>query len=391
MNFKDLYVQYCQEQTDAPKIFHEVLSYLLLACVVNRNVWMAFGFKKIYPNLYILIVAPSSLHRKSWSQSIAMNLLKEINPLYPLRDCSSRESFISEFADPDRHGCGLLKIDELSGFMNRIKHGQHFNGFLQDLSSAYDGETIIRRKGVSEKEKEIFVINEPYLNLTACCSNEWLNKSLESSDIVGGGFARFLWAVHESPLKNPWPRPKNHDPIKFDQLINKLITIRSYLGEAYFNREAAILYDEWYSDFRGKNQGTKWDQNYERLTGIAQKLSILNCLSRMEEDSAPISTSIEIIKKDVGLALCAVEESALHLNKIVVGDSPAEVQKNKVLRFIEKHNNVTRSNLLNNIWGLDSWHLNNILETLADADLIIKETKTAQNNKNVEVFTIGCR
>lgn len=388
MNFIDAYIEYCQEQTDAPAVFHKILSYVVLSSVVGKNVSMEFGFKRLYTNLYVLLVAPSSAYRKSWSMGIARNLIEMLRPNFFIQDCSSRESFISEFGQEERLAIGGIEIDELAGFIHRVKTNHHFAGFLQDLASAYDGRTITRRKGVSEKEKETFVVKEPFLNIMAACSNDWLNRSMETSDITGGGFARFLWTVCDGRISNPWPEPKPHSESKLGVLVFKLQTIGSYIGDAKFDEQAAAHFAEWYRDYRSINQGGKWDQSYERLATVAKKLSILNCLARSEEEGIPPSeTSFSINLSDVGRATLWVEGAITYFDKIAVGDSQQEVIKNRVLLFIKKHAPVNRSKILRNLSSIDSWHLSNALTNLLEADQIKSEKRLARNNIETDYFS----
>ena len=177
--FLDLYLQYATEQTDAPRIFHEYLAYFILSSVIGKSIHTKFGYKDLYPNLYLLLIAPSSIHRKSWSQNMAIHIIREIHRDILIPDCSSRESFIAEFADKERtpHETGVFKIDEFKGFMDRMKNNNYFSGFIQDLSSMYDGDPVRRRKGVDNVET--YTIEKPFLNITAACSTDWLNQAIQ--------------------------------------------------------------------------------------------------------------------------------------------------------------------------------------------------------------------
>jgi len=375
MNLKDLYVSYAKDITDAPEQFHQALSYFMVSSVIGKNVFMPFGYKKLYPNLYILIGAPSSLHRKSWSQSMAVHLIEIIKPSLEIHETSSREAFIAELADEERvpSETGIVAIDELGGFLNRIKHKRHFEGFMQDLSSAYDNRKIIRRVGATNETKKIHTIQEPFLNLTAACSLDWLTKSAETDDISGGFLARFLWIIEDKKIRSPKDEPGNEDPEKKQKIIQQLNHISNFVGMAEFEPKTRTKWQEWYSGFRGNYQGGKWDANYERLTVIAKKLAVLNAIMRYAEiEQAPLNGKLFINTEDLVEAQLFVESTIASFSKVVIGDNKHDVLAQKVILFIRKMPTytATRSEVLRGVRGLDAWTFGNITKTLIQSDQI---------------------
>jgi len=388
VSFTDLYIQYAQEQTDAPEQFHRYLSYLIVSSVVSKNAYIPFGYKRLYPNLYLLIAAPSSIHRKSWSQNMAVHLIRQIHGDYLISDCSSRESFISEFSDKLRipGECGLIKIDELKGFMDRMKNKSHYEGMLQDLASMYDNEAIKRRIGIIDSEKKTFEMHEPFLNITAACSFDWLMQSIQSSDISGGFLARFLWVVSHDSIKNPSPRPRTADRAKFGYLIEKLHKIKDFVGVIDFSEEAGQVYEKWYQGFYTENQGGLWDANYHRLAVIIQKVAMLNCLIRHEQMEIGLQgvTRLDIGRADILSAINVCVDTTHSFKTIAIGENKFEVLKKKILQFILKTGFATRSDLLNGIRGLSGKLLSDLIKTLEDADVI---TTVRGRNTKEERYT----
>lgn len=60
-----------------PEIFHEAMALWLLATVATRRIKVVMGGQEIYPNLYILVIAKTSLYRKSTAMKAAKKLLKQ--------------------------------------------------------------------------------------------------------------------------------------------------------------------------------------------------------------------------------------------------------------------------------------------------------------------------
>jgi len=373
MNLRDLYLDYAKDITDAPPIFHTAMAYFMASSVINKKVFMPFGYRKLYPNLFILLGAPSSLHRKSWSQDMAINLINEVSPQFELPEFTSRSAFIAEFADSERpyQNAGMFAIDELSGFMKRIKYNKHFEGFMQDLSSLYDSKTLTRRAGVSDKDKKVYTISDPFLNFTAACSLDWLTESTNSTDITGGFLARFLWIIVDTKVTDPMDEPGEQDLEKKNQIIKKLYRLQQFTAMAGFNAEAKQNWRNWYKDFRRKYQGGTWDANYERLTTITKKIAMLNTIMRLEDVSNQIPVgSIDINEEDLSQAILFTTDTVSNFDKVIVGDSPREVLTQRTRKYIWKHGPVAHSALMRNIRGLDSWMLKTIIQTLEESEEI---------------------
>lgn len=392
LDFFDLYKSFASSQTDAPMKFHEALAYGLLSCVVNKKAWIQFGGERLYPNLYILLAAKSSLNRKSWSIRIAQSFLKEAAiPLmrdFKIPDPSSYESFISELARIDRDAplaCGLLVIDELSGFLKRSRNKQHLAGFIEGLTSAYDQSSLYRRTGVKEKEKEIYRVDEPFLNIWAGCSIDWLNEHLSMSENTGGAFARYLWVYHDEPNMNPDPWPKKHDKLKRDIIIEKLARISSIFldTELIFNEnsKAFEVYGGWYKTFRLKTQNSKWDQNCERLTIIVVKIAMLQAIAEYEHNNpntiSPLK-SLEITDDHIIEGIEIVHQVVKSFDKIVIGNSENEVKLNKVIAFIQQRKETTRREIMRKFDFLtlqDMFWMENVLAERELIEIIKNERK----------------
>lgn len=372
--FSDLYVAYAKDQTDAPPVFHRFLSYLILSSVINRNVYMPFGYKKLHPNVFLLIVAPSSAHRKSWSIGMACHLINQITKDFVIPETSSREAFVSELADTNRvpFGSGLVRIDELKGFMDRVKTKSYMEGFIQDLSSLYDGDYLNRRKGIDKPER--FRVEDPFLNMVAACSTDWLYQAIQTGDISGGFLARFIWVVYDEKIDRPSALPKRPDEMKFHQLIMKLQRMREYIGSIDFDPEALQFYENWYQTFYRTHQGGLWDANYHRAAVIIQKIAALNALMRTETYDILLSgfngVGIVISVNDIKNAIVLIEDSLLNFQKLTIGVNKFDTLTKKVLKFIVNKGETNRASILTGVRGISAKFLTDILMTLQQSETI---------------------
>lgn len=367
MKVTDLYVEYASEITDAPTLYAQWLGYLVVSCVLNKSVWMDYGgFMKLYPNLYLLIIGPSSVYRKSFSQRLAASIVREIYDEFQLVDFSSRESFISEMARQDRQpaGCGLMLIDEMAGFMARVKTSPHFAGMIQDLSSAFTADTIERRVGVKEDEKQVYRVVDPFLNISAACSYDWLTKSVETSDLTGGFLARFLWIVAPEKASTHWSEAKQGDVSKRAWIVERLNQIKTLIGKMVWHAEAKAFWDWWYSDFRERNKGGRWDANFERMTNQVRKVAMVNAAQDMR---------LIIEHRDLEDAVKMAEPLVDHLHDVAIGENPEEILRQRILHYMKRRvpSSVSKSDLLNGVSGIDKRRLEAAMETLIEADKVV--------------------
>jgi hypothetical protein len=368
MKVTDLYVEYASEITDAPRLYAEWLGYLVVSCVLNKSIWMDYGgFMKMYPNLYLLIIGPSSIYRKSFSQRLAASIVREVYDEFQLLDFSSREAFISEMARQDRTpaGCGLMLIDEMAGFMSRAKTSPHFTGMIQDLSSAFTSDTIERRVGVKEDEKVIYRVADPFLNISAACSYDWLTKSVETSDLTGGFLARFLWIVPPDKTGEHWSEAKHGDILKRQEIIDRLTEIkRMVMGPMTWDAQSKAYWDWWYSDFRQRNHGGRWDANFERMTNQVRKVAMINAAQR---------AALQISREDLESAVRMAEPLVDHLNEVAIGENPEEILRQRIVQYMKRKvpAPVTKSELLNGVSGIDKRRLEAAMETLMEAEKVI--------------------
>ena len=85
-------MKYTRQFSESPPSFHLATKLQTIACVAGRGRYIVQGEDCIYPNLYTLIVAPSSLFKKTSS----INLLKKW-----LTRLQAMNQFIGQIGSPE--------------------------------------------------------------------------------------------------------------------------------------------------------------------------------------------------------------------------------------------------------------------------------------------------
>ncbi|MBC7879587.1 MAG: DUF3987 domain-containing protein [Anaerolineales bacterium] len=75
--FVDDYIAFAMKDAPmSPTIFHQTYALAILSTAVARRVFVSMGTKEIYPNLYIMLSAPSTLYTKTTGYKSAMKVLE---------------------------------------------------------------------------------------------------------------------------------------------------------------------------------------------------------------------------------------------------------------------------------------------------------------------------
>lgn len=88
----DDYERLWLETTDAPRIYHVAAGLAVIASTVENRVYLPFGGERLYPNVWALILGPSSFFRKSTCIAKARKTIQRAQPDALLPDEFSREA-----------------------------------------------------------------------------------------------------------------------------------------------------------------------------------------------------------------------------------------------------------------------------------------------------------
>jgi hypothetical protein len=152
--------------SDAPRVYHVASGLVGIAACVEQRAWLTFGGDQIYPNLFAIILGPSSFFRKSSSLSKGRKTLSRANPDALLPDEFSRESLVKLLATRSQR---LLTFSEFSGFLAHVSR-DYMSGTKELLTDLYDcPETYTRVVG-----REEFRASNLCLSILAASQTGWL-------------------------------------------------------------------------------------------------------------------------------------------------------------------------------------------------------------------------
>lgn len=235
---------------ESPTSFWKWSAYCTIAAVLRDNCYRKQGPGATYPNIYVLLLADSAVHRKGNPVRLCEKLVKSIHNTKIISGRSSIQAILDELArgetdsktgKPLIGGSALFSARELSA---GIVGDDEAIGILTDIYD-YQEEYTSRLRGTG-----MFRIKNLCLSMCAA-SNEAMLTNLYTQQAVQGGLLgrTFLIKPNEFRKGNSlFDEEDDTEPLKC--LVDKLLEISKLVGQFQFTDAARVEYDSWYYPFR---------------------------------------------------------------------------------------------------------------------------------------------
>lgn len=356
IDFLKAYTEYASSVTDAPVEFHDFVGLGILSTALGNRVCFEYGDFTIYPNVWIILLAPSSAFRKTTALRIGKRLLGQVCSDTLLPNEFSQEKLLEIL---DKQPQGVLVYYEFMSLTGLLQK-DYMAGTKAFLTEIYDCPRRYIRK---TKGAEVDIDN-PVINILAATTTEWFLERAKVGDMYGGFLPRFMYVPVTIKVKTI-SFPKAADANKRNTLVRILGEIRRGVrGTMEFSEAALQYYDKWYKGFEARTIGANSMSAFQsRLTVYCLKIA---CLYEM-------STTRNLI---VGVE--SMERACKTINWLSKQlQSLAEeftftrfaTDKKKLLRIIKEDSGISRSKLLRQV-GLESKYMGQILATLKQEERI---------------------
>jgi len=145
-NLIDLYTEYASNACDAPRIFHLACSYWLASTLVGRyaRIITSYAPKGLMPNLWVLLIGPSRIVRKTTAMNLAESIVDAVEPKLLMPASFTPEALYELFNGLDEGDSVAWVKDEMGGFFKTLEKRYMF-GVREILSSLYMGRGETRK------------------------------------------------------------------------------------------------------------------------------------------------------------------------------------------------------------------------------------------------------
>lgn len=361
-DFLDAYVQYAKE-SEPPVIFHPWIGISMLAGALGRKVCTNLGFETLYPNLYIILLAPSGC-RKGTAINIGRQIMTPIAGIKIGAQATTREMLIKDMAESmvsyeDEDGIAFHSsftqiASELHVFLRKANVE-----LLADLCSWYDCESPWENR---TKTSGVDTINGICLNILGATAPEYMPSMFPMEAIGGGATARMIFVVAYTLSRLIPEQVLTKDQIALGQaLVNDLEQINMIVGEYTKTREAQDYYNIWYEK-QGKNPPLK-DPRFLRY--CARRGATIHKLSMVCAASRYSKTKIELQDLQRAIKLLELVERKMEHAFEGVGESKYVYEMMLIMRYFEAHGRATDRELMEALYrDVDAWTMNLVLKTL---------------------------
>lgn len=199
-SFVGRYVEWATRRTDSPRQYHVAGALLALSAVLSPYIRFPTMFGEFRVNLWFLILAGTTMTRKTTATDMAVDLIKTIDLKTLMGTSGSAEGIITELADRDGTS-SLFYRDEVNGFIEEISDKRYMSGFIQTLTKLYDGGS--ERRALSKK---VIEVNDPHFLMMCGGIKGRTMELLEAQHIESGFLPRFIMVCG-------WTSPEDIKPI----------------------------------------------------------------------------------------------------------------------------------------------------------------------------------
>lgn len=252
-----------------------------MSAVVGKKVHIPMGHFDIYPNLYVVFVAPPG-HRKSTALDFTGAFLEQTNTPVSF-DCVTKEKLVGVMAKcetafsplngdlPFVYSPLTILATELSEFIGPSKDGMiSFLTTLFDKRGDYKNATI-------KRGDELIV--KPHLVLLGCTTPAWITARLKD-DVISGGFSRRAIFVFETDRARriTFPEVLPAQKAAWDAAVDyaKNVLAMAY-GTFHWDPTAYALHDKWYQTMEVPKDPYLtgyYETKHVQLLKIAQLISL---------------------------------------------------------------------------------------------------------------------
>lgn len=366
-------------ENEAPPRFFYWSALAAISAAVRKNVWLERYYYKLYPNIFVFLVATSGLKK-----GIPVNLVKK---LVASADCtrtvSGRNSVQAIITDLSKAytkengqvisaAHGFLVSGELASF---LIHDPDALTILTDLYNTHEYEKEWRN---SLKSTGVEKLKAPCITLLGA-TNEIHFADAVPSNAIGGGFIARTFIVFEDQrgVINPLTERPEHI-VDVASLASYLREVSQVKGEFRWSDEAKKAYEAWYYKYAAKKHSDPTG-TMERMPDQVIKVAMLLSLA---EDLELVLLAHHIHRS---LEDCLECVAGVRRVTMGAGKSPLAAQTKLVLQELidRPDHKVERSKILSKYWGeLDAFDLDRIIETLAASGAI-----TVSPNRKTYILT----
>lgn len=364
--FIEEYIDWAKTVGDASPQYHQAGAFIILSSLLAGPIKLPTSFGIVLPNIWFLILADTTLTRKTTAMDLAMDLITEVDPDAMMATDGSIEGLFSALQfRPGRPSIFLR--DEFSGLLEQMTKKDYYAGMAETLTKLYDGKyqkRILRR--------DVIEVKDPVLIIFAGGIRDRILSLLQYEHVASGFLPRFVFITAESDLGRirPLGPPTGTTLEGRAEIVQQLFLLHSHYSapqsitvndkvlaapsewKAQLTNEAWALYNHYENKMMSAALGSRMPDlmtpMFDRLSKSGLKAAILIAACRME-------THLTVTEADINKAFYYVEYWRTCSLEVIenIGRTTNERLLQSIYRTIRKRQEgLTRSEMM------QTFHLN---------------------------------
>jgi hypothetical protein len=226
ITFVERYIEWAKQLGDAAPQYHQAGAFIALSSVLSGAVRLPTSFGVIQPNLWFMILADTTLTRKTTAMDIAMDLIAEIDSDAVLATDGSIEGLMTSLQTRPRRPSVFLR-DEFTGLLEMIVKRDYYAGMPELFTKLYDGKMQKR-----VLRKETIEIKDPVLIVFAGGIKNRMTQLLKVEHVSSGFMPRFVFITAESDVSRlkPLGPPTHRSQGNREAIKNELMDMKAHYG-----------------------------------------------------------------------------------------------------------------------------------------------------------------
>lgn len=378
----DDYFDWASSIGDAAPAYHVAGAFVVLSTLISGPIRLPTSYGTVIPNLWFMILADTTLTRKTTAMDLAMDIVVEIDAAALAATDGSVEGILNTMATRPRMPSVFLR-DEFSGLLEGMKKKDYLSGMLEMFTKLYDGK--YQKKILSKTTIEI---RDPVLIMFVGGIRQRIFELLSFEHINSGFMPRFCIITANSDVN----RIKPLGPPTFETHEGREVLVQRFRDlHAFYNPglapgqlmphiwnvtltpDAWVRYNKFESDMTDIGVGSAMPDLMTpmmvRLCTSGLKAAVLLAATRCEGE-------IVVTEHDLLKAFFYVDTWKTHAIAVVAnaGKSPEEKIMERVFHMIDDAGNegVMRSKIMQT-YRLNAREAQSIFDTLEQRGMIKRE------------------
>ncbi len=402
----DTYIDYANAVSPmTPRSFHESGALWLAAVAIARRLVLRMPFDSIYPNLFVVWIAPCTLYRKTTAFNIVRDIASRAFGHLLAAQTTTPEALLSDFAgrepqlfdqlpEEEKEQWGLERnfaaqrgwlLDEMSGLLAQA--GKDYNaGLIEDLLRFYD---CTDRFVKSTRGQGRVVCRNTYLNLIGATTPRALALHMNAERLWAmGWWPRF--AVLASDGRPDWQRAQERD--EPSEIIGRLKELYTRLPRAQWPAQAEAktvsmargvyeLWERYHKAISYDMVNDSLDQQlwpaYGRFPVHCLKIAMILAAVDWNEGNAPV---IQMNHLGRAMQICETWRTSVHRSRYMANESAFDKLQQRVLYQVGRREPKGAS--LNELWkamkDCEPEEIERVLNTLVKLEEIEPEQTTGR-------------